>query len=76
VPIYLDGLHRILPKGRTLPRPGPVQVRIGEPLRVDPNLTNAEAASLLEAALRALVTPGDERGLPPIAELRTSQAGS
>jgi 1-acyl-sn-glycerol-3-phosphate acyltransferase len=30
VPAYIDGTHRILPKGRTLPRTGPVTVRFGE----------------------------------------------
>jgi long-chain acyl-CoA synthetase len=54
VPVYLDGLFEILPKGRTLPRPGRVRVVVGAPLRVDPSLSNAEAAARLEAALRAL----------------------
>src|SRR5262249_44077202 len=31
VPIYIDGLFKILPKGRTLPRPGRVHVTIGQP---------------------------------------------
>ncbi|MGE3273458.1 MAG: AMP-binding protein [Chloroflexota bacterium] len=54
VPVYLDGLFRVLPKGRTVPRPGRVRVIIGEPLRVDPSLSNTETAARLEAALRAL----------------------
>jgi long-chain acyl-CoA synthetase len=54
VPIYLDGLFGVLPKGRTLPRPGRVRVVVGAPLRVDPALSNAEAAARLESALRAL----------------------
>ena len=54
VPIYLDGLFRVLPKGQNLPRPGRVRVIIGVPLRVDPALGNVEAAAELEAALRAL----------------------
>jgi long-chain acyl-CoA synthetase len=69
VPVYLEGLYRILPKGRSLPRPGPVRVRIGEPLRVDPSLSNAEAASLLEAALRALAAPDDELSVPSPARM-------
>jgi hypothetical protein len=35
-----------------------VGVVVGTPLRVDPSLTNAEAAARLEAALRALAPPG------------------
>ena len=32
VPIYLDGLQDILPKGRTVPRRGPVSVTFGQPV--------------------------------------------
>jgi len=32
VPAYIEGTHRILPKGRSMPRPSPVTVRFGEPL--------------------------------------------
>ena len=57
VPVYLDGLYGILPKGRTLPRPGPVRVIVGEPLRIGTTLSNVEAAASLEASLRALEPP-------------------
>jgi len=33
VPAYVEGTHRVLPKGNSVPRPGHVTVRIGEPLR-------------------------------------------
>lgn len=54
VPIHLRGLHTVLPKGRSRPRPGPLAVTIGEPLRLDPGLSNAEAAEMLEAETRRL----------------------
>ncbi len=54
VPIHLAGLHAILPKGRSWPRPGPVMASVGEPLRLDAALSNAEAADILEAAMRQL----------------------
>jgi long-chain acyl-CoA synthetase len=57
VPIFMDGLFRVLPKGHTIPRPAPVRVVIGAPLRVSPTCTNAEAAAQLEAALRSLASP-------------------
>jgi long-chain acyl-CoA synthetase len=63
VPVYLDGLYGILPKGRTLPRRGPLRVVIGAPRRVDPSLSNTEAAALLEADLRALAPPSRETRL-------------
>jgi 1-acyl-sn-glycerol-3-phosphate acyltransferase len=34
VPAYVEGAHRVLPKGRSIPRPAPVTVRFGEPLPV------------------------------------------
>jgi long-chain acyl-CoA synthetase len=34
VPAYIEGTHHILPKGRNMPRTGPVAVRFGEPLAV------------------------------------------
>jgi len=54
VPIHIAGLHAILPKGRRWPRPGPIQIRIGQPLQLDPTLSNMEAAALLESAVRRL----------------------
>lgn len=30
VPAYIEGTHQILPKGRSMPRPGPVTVRFGK----------------------------------------------
>ncbi|HEY2593791.1 MAG TPA: lysophospholipid acyltransferase family protein, partial [Chloroflexota bacterium] len=55
VPIAINGLHEILPKGHSLPRRGPVQITIGDPIRVDPSLSNAEATALLETRLRCLL---------------------
>ena len=57
VPIHLHGLFAILPKGRSCPRPGPVRARVGEPLVLDPALSNAEATQVLEAAMRRLASP-------------------
>ena len=36
VPAYIEGTHHILPKGRYMPRVGPVTVRFGEPVRLAP----------------------------------------
>lgn len=54
IPIHLDGLHAILPKGRTWPRPGPLRARVGEPLQLSRELSNAEATEALETAMRRL----------------------
>ena len=36
VPAYIEGTHHILPKGHYVPRPGPVTVRFGAPVRLAP----------------------------------------
>jgi 1-acyl-sn-glycerol-3-phosphate acyltransferase len=54
VPVYLQGLHAILPKGGKWPRTGPLEVRVGEPMRLGPDVSNAEAVEMLEAAMRSL----------------------
>jgi 1-acyl-sn-glycerol-3-phosphate acyltransferase len=35
IPAYIDGTHRILPKGHSLPRPGRLTVRFGEALSLE-----------------------------------------
>jgi 1-acyl-sn-glycerol-3-phosphate acyltransferase len=35
IPAYIEGTHRILPKGSSLPRSGPVTVRFGEALSIE-----------------------------------------
>jgi long-chain acyl-CoA synthetase len=54
VPIYLDGLQDILPKGRVLPRPGPVTVTFGRPLSFEGSTSYGDVALRLEQAVRAL----------------------
>lgn len=54
VPIRLVGTYRVLPKGRSIPRPGQVEVRIGQPLTFAPETPYAEATQAIEAAVRAL----------------------
>jgi long-chain acyl-CoA synthetase len=54
VPVHLDGLHGILPKGAGWPRPGVVRVRFGSPLRIPPGTPWGEATKALEEAVREL----------------------
>ncbi len=53
VPIRLEGLNRILPKGVTVPRPGRVQVKFGRPLILQGDNYLA-LAKQVEEAVRAL----------------------
>ncbi len=54
VPIYMDGLRDILPKGQRVPRPGPATARIGPPVSLAGATSVSEATLLLEDAMRAL----------------------
>jgi 1-acyl-sn-glycerol-3-phosphate acyltransferase len=56
VPVYLGGVFAVLPKGRSVPRPGPVQVRFGPPLRFAPGTRPGTAATVMAAAIRHLAT--------------------
>ena len=54
VPIHLRGAYAILPKGSRVPRPGPVEVTIGAPLRFPPGMDYVQAAQQLEREIRRL----------------------
>ena len=54
VPVRIDGLFRVLPRGRRLPRRGRVRVAFGPALRFDPDTPYSAAAAAVEAAVRAL----------------------
>ncbi len=57
VPIGVEGTHALLPKGRRLPRRGPVTVRFGPPLRPGPGDGHVETATRLAEAVAQLL-PG------------------
>jgi len=54
VPIRLIGLDRVLPKGRSIPRPSRVEVRIGKPLSFTPGTSYIEATQAIQKAVKAL----------------------
>jgi len=62
VPAYVEGAHRILAKGKFLPRPGSVTVRFGEPIRFASSASDVQlgrgrrkaAVELLEQRIRGL----------------------
>lgn len=43
VPAYIEGAHRILPKGRSTPRPHPVSVRFGEAFSCETVFSRADS---------------------------------
>lgn len=54
VPIYIEGLSRVLPKGSRIPRPNRVQVRLGQPLLFSPDTSYSFATAAIEEAVRSL----------------------
>lgn len=55
VPAYIEGTHRILPKGHSMPRPAPVTVRFGEPLLLARNPSGKTSVELHREQRREIV---------------------
>ena len=64
IPIYIEGLRDILPKGIRVPRPGPVTARIGSPVSLAGAASSGEATVLLEDAMRSLAGTARRRAGP------------
>jgi 1-acyl-sn-glycerol-3-phosphate acyltransferase len=76
IPIYMDGLRAIMPKGQREPRPGPVFARIGKPISLEGVASVGEATALLENAMRELAGLPAHRAAPAAtAEPAMAQAG-
>ena len=56
VPMHIRGAYQIMPKGQKLPLPGPVRVRIGKPMSLEPQEGSREFTVRVEKAVRALAT--------------------
>jgi 1-acyl-sn-glycerol-3-phosphate acyltransferase len=54
VPVYLQGTHRLLPRGKAVPRPSAVCVHVGEPLFAGPEESARQFNTRLEDAVIAL----------------------
>jgi 1-acyl-sn-glycerol-3-phosphate acyltransferase len=54
IPIYMEGLRAIMPKGNRYPTPGPGHVRIGKPISVAGAKDVRQATEMLENAMREL----------------------
>ena len=59
VPVHLDGTGRVLPKGRSLPRPERVTINVGPPLLPREGEDARRFAARLEAAVAALADESD-----------------
>lgn len=56
IPVHLQGLQQILPKGRIIPRRGPVAVTFGRPVTFPTGIPYDAVAQRLEDAVRSLPT--------------------
>lgn len=65
VPIFLEGLDRVMPKGQRNPQPGPASVRIGAPVSLDGIEGVPDGTALLEDAMRALAAERAPREAEP-----------
>jgi len=54
VPLAIVGTHALWPRGRALPRPGPISVRLGPPWRPRPNATPRDISTELAQQVAAL----------------------
>ena len=59
IPIYIEGLRNVMPKGQREPQPAAVSARIGKPISLDGITNVSEATLMLENAMRELA------GIPP-----------
>jgi 1-acyl-sn-glycerol-3-phosphate acyltransferase len=54
VPMHIRGAYQVMPKGQTLPLPGPVRVRIGKPMSPQADEGSRQFTARVEKAVRAL----------------------
>ena len=54
IPVFLEGLEAIMPRGTTTPTPGPVNVRLGAPISLEGVGSVPEGTAKLEHAMREL----------------------
>ncbi len=54
IPVKLKGLYEILPPHKKLPKRGPVEITVGKPIYVSPNLTPVEITQFLQKEARAI----------------------
>lgn len=54
VPLHIRGAYQIMPKGQSVPLPGPVRVRIGKPMAPGPGEGSRQFTARVEKAVRTL----------------------
>jgi 1-acyl-sn-glycerol-3-phosphate acyltransferase len=76
IPIYIEGLRNVMPKGQRKPRPAAVNARIGAPVSLEGVTSVSDGTMLLENAMRALAgVPPHRAEAPAAAETALASAG-
>ena len=63
VPMHIRGAHQIMPRNQKVPLPGPVRVRIGKPMTLEPKEGSREFTARVEKAVRALAAEPRQQDL-------------
>lgn len=73
IPIYMEGLRDIMPKGQREPRPAAAHARIGKPISLVGVASVSEATAMLENAMRELAGFPPRRASAPTAAATTAE---
>ena len=76
VPIYMEGLRNVMPKGQRTPQPAEVSARIGAPVSLDGVGSISEATEMLENAMRELAGQPPHHAVAQAAEAEMAMAQS
>lgn len=72
VPVWMEGLREMRPKGSTEIKPGPALARIGKPIRFAPDTAIADATHMLQKTMEAMRDEihRPKRSMPPVLEVQ------
>ena len=73
IPIYVEGLRNVMPKGQRTPQPAAVSARIGAPVSLEGVASVPEGTALLENAMRELAGMPPHRATVPAASEAAAQ---
>ncbi|MEX2246122.1 MAG: GYD domain-containing protein [Dehalococcoidia bacterium] len=75
IPVFIEGLRDVMPKGQREPRPAAVSARVGKPVSLEGVGSLPEATMLIENALRELAGIPPHRAEAPSGEMAPAPAG-
>jgi 1-acyl-sn-glycerol-3-phosphate acyltransferase len=80
IPVAMKGTDHLLAPGRKIPRPTSIQIRIGEPIKVPPELAEPPGArarrAVTDEVMRAIAALSGQEYVPVYASARKEEAGA